>query len=72
MIDKQCASCKFQNRPLSTNPCNVCNLFAGDPPLDQWQPRATKRDRVGEKRQGSQRKGRPYIRRKEAKQEGEL
>ncbi|HUT87767.1 MAG TPA: hypothetical protein VMX15_06760 [Candidatus Heimdallarchaeota archaeon] len=69
MIDKQCRTCKNYNTPLHVEPCASCSLFAGDPPLDHWTPRAAKRDRVGEKLRGAQRKGQPYIRRKEAKQE---
>jgi len=62
MPDKQCCTCKDFTTPLHVEPCASCSLFAGDPPLDHWTPRVTKRDRVGEKLRGNQRKGRPYIR----------
>jgi len=64
MTERQCRTCKDWKTPLSAEPCSVCNLFAGDPPLDQWQEHPSAHDRVGEKLRGEQRKGRPYKRSK--------
>lgn len=35
--ERSCGTCKHFEKLITEEPCTSCNLFAGDPPLNNWE-----------------------------------